>query len=257
LAATAQLRIQHDIEAKAREGPKPDLGPRTSDMTIGEALFEIEENMMSDKFWVDLGQGVFHARQALMKDNQDGRIEAEQNLKAVSEQILKVKFYFEAERAVIENIRSLLAGEDPVTVDTPLKGTRSTQSEGHQYKSESEKKRGQELIKLGEKAKKESAKAAQGPFEFEEVENQCAVTVTIKVPAATQKSDVQVVMKPNSLKVVVQGHEVQPAVIDGTLSGAIDVEESGWALEGKDEGRKVTLELEKTMGGFMWHQLLK
>jgi len=255
-AAAAQLRIQHDIDAKAREGPKPAPGTRTQDMNIGEALFEIEENMMSEKFWVDLGQNVYHVRLAIGEETQDGRMRADELLQAISKSIDKCHMYWKEEQVVLEKIRKLLLAEDPVTLQTPVNGVRSTLSGGGQgYLSESQKKRGKELIKQGEKIKKEYAK--QGAFDFEEIEYQTMVTVTIKVPAETQKGDVKVVMKEDSLKVVVKTHEVQPAVIDGTLCGKIDLEESSWSLEGEGEKRKVFVELEKKMGGFMWYQLLK
>ncbi|CAE7391021.1 unnamed protein product [Symbiodinium sp. CCMP2456] len=131
--ATAALRIEHDIEAKAREGPKVDPGPRTSDMTVGEALQEIEDNMMSEKFWVDLGQGVFETRKALEQNSEEGRKKADACLKEVSDQIKDLQsMYFANERNVIEQIRSLFEREEAVTLGTCLAGVRTTRSEGVQ-----------------------------------------------------------------------------------------------------------------------------
>eukprot|EP00440_Ansanella_granifera_P053813 gb/GFBE01058336.1/.p1 GENE.gb/GFBE01058336.1/~~gb/GFBE01058336.1/.p1 ORF type:complete len:267 (+),score=89.51 gb/GFBE01058336.1/:1-801(+) len=254
--ATAQLRIQHDIEAKAREGPRVDPGPRDSDMTVGEALLEIEDNMMSDKFWVDLGQGVLRARQALQGEEKDGQTKAAEYLKEVSDQILALdQMYFAGERKVIDQIRDLFEKEEPVSLSMPLSGVRTTRSEGQEYSSNQDK-RFKELAKLGKEVIDKQEKQS-GPWEFIEVKNEIVITVNIKVPPSTSKGDVTVNFHPSKLKVVVKGHEVQPAVIDGEMTGEIDVEASGWNLEGKDDDRRLVLELEKTMGGFMWYQLMK
>mmetsp|Transcript_140503 Transcript_140503/g.199160 ORF Transcript_140503/g.199160 Transcript_140503/m.199160 type:complete len:264 (-) Transcript_140503:33-824(-) len=252
--ATAALRIEHDIEAKAREGPKVDPGPRTSDMTVGEALQEIEDNMMSEKFWVDLGQGVFETRKALEQNSEEGRKKAEACLKEVSDQIKDLQsMYFANERNVIEQIRSLFEREEAVTLGTCLAGVRTTRSEGQETGKQEHRAKG--LQQAGSEVIHQQHKK-QGPWTFHEVNNKSEVTVEIEVPPSTQKADITVKMQPTRLLVDVKGHEMRP-VIDGNLSGEIDVEGSSWTLEGKDGGRKLVLELEKTMGGFLWHKLLK
>ncbi|CAE7748398.1 unnamed protein product [Symbiodinium sp. CCMP2592] len=154
--ATAALRIEHDIEAKAREGPKVDPGPRTSDMTVGEALQEIEDNMMSEKFWVDLGQGVFQTRKALEETSEEGRKKAEACLKEVSDQIKDLQsMYFANERNVIEQIRSLFEREEAVTLGTSLAGVRTTRSEGVQLS-------GRSRSSWGARPEAKKAHAAQG-----------------------------------------------------------------------------------------------
>jgi len=260
LAATAALRFEHDAKVRQAQGPKLDSNFGKQDLTVGEALFEIEDNMLSDKFWAELGQALFNARQCIEKKTQEGRTEAVLKIKSVTEQVSKIEsMYWANERSILDNILALLEGDDKenVTVDTVISGVRTTKSDGQAY-NQAASKRGKEFMQLGKEAlEKKKQEAAQGPWTFEEHLDQMDVTVTIPVPAATQKSDVKVVCKDTSLLVKVEGHELQPAVIDGELSAAVQPDSLGWTLEGKDEKRKLVMELDKKMGGFMWGQLLK
>ncbi|CAE8589859.1 unnamed protein product [Polarella glacialis] len=258
LAMCASLRAEHDIAAKARDGPAPEEAERTTDMTVGDALLQIENTMMGDKFWVDMARGVSRTRKALELNTEEGRSQAAGFLTELSDMILGLKMYFEAERNVIDFIRGLLRSEADCSNNTVLPGVRSTRSEGQTQleASDSQQRRAQELAQLG------AGVCHQYPmrndsFQFTEVLNKQEVTVIVRVPPETAKSDVKVRFLPNSLRIQVQGHEVQPAVIDGELSGAIDVEASNWSLEGSGPDRRVVLDMEKTMGGFMWNTLLK
>eukprot|EP00930_Biecheleria_cincta_P070336 TRINITY_DN57977_c0_g1_i1.p1 TRINITY_DN57977_c0_g1~~TRINITY_DN57977_c0_g1_i1.p1 ORF type:complete len:296 (+),score=85.64 TRINITY_DN57977_c0_g1_i1:84-890(+) len=260
LAATAALRFEHDAKARQAQGPRPESNFGKRDLTVGEALFEMEENMLSDKFWAELGQSVFHARQGIQKKTEEGRTEAIEKLKSVAEQIRKIEgLYWANERSVIDKVLALLeaGGEEPVTEETLLGGVRTTVSEGQSY-SQSQSKRGKDFMQLGKDVLEQQKKAAaQGPWEFEEILDQMDVTVTIKVPASTQKSDVKVVCTDTQLLVKVAGHELQPSVIDGELAAAVQPDSFSWTLEGKDEKRKLVIVMDKKMGGFMWGQLLK
>ncbi|CAE7690762.1 unnamed protein product [Symbiodinium pilosum] len=203
--ATAALRIQHDLEAKAREGPKADPGPRTSDMTVGEALQEIEDNMMSEKFWVDLGQGIFETRQALQQNSEAGQKKAAACLKEVSDQIQDLQsMYFANERNVIEQIRRMFESKEPVTLERHLTGVRTTRSEGQetgkqQHRAKGLQQAGSEII--------HQQQTKQGPWNFHEVSNKSEITVEVQVPPSTQKSDITVKMQPSRLVVNVRGHE--------------------------------------------------
>lgn len=258
LAATAALRFEHDAKARQAQGPRPESNFGKRDLTIGEALYEMEENMLSDKFWAELGQAVFHARQAIQKKTEEGRAEAIQKLKAVADEIRKIEgLYWANERSVIDKVLALLeaGGEEAVTEETVITGVRDTKSEGQNY-SQAHSKRGKEFMQLGKEVL-EKQKEAQGPWKFEEILDHMDVTVTIKVPASTQKSDVKVVCTDTKLLVKVAGHELQPSVIDGELSAAVQPDSVSWTLEGKEEGRNLVIVADKKMGGFMWGQLLK
>lgn len=262
IRAAVGLRAQHDIEARARDGP-PSASKelRTTDMTVGEALEEIVDTMRSDKFWLELAEPVAQARTALAEGDEDGRKRAAKLLTAARDQITELRHYFAAEQQVIGRIISLL-GEASVAsnevLGTVLSGVRTTISEGQatSQASAEQRAREQELSRLGADVLKQFPMNTD-PWEFREVQNECQVTVTITVPAATKTGDVTVRIKPDSLLVAVKGHEAQPAIIDGRLAGPVEVEASGWSLEGSGDSRRLVLELEKRMGGLVWRQLLK
>jgi len=264
LRATAGLRAQQKAEARKRDGPT-NIAPRTSDMTVGDAIAEILDTFESDAFWADLGGNAMVARDAIAQGTADGRELAVQNLRKLSGQITELHHYFKAEQQVLDNIIGLLTdeGASSVTLDTVLTGVRTTSSEEDKTlraKMDSEENK----ARLKNLAKPVVGKQVQGPtitevdpWVFEEIMDRQEVTVTVPVPAATARSDVDVCIQATSLRIAVKGHSIQPAVLDGELTGAVDLEASSWSLEGSGDKRRVVLELEKKMGGFMWDRLLK
>jgi len=224
----------------------------------------------SDGFWADLGGDVLTARDAIEEGTADGRERAVKALGKLSNQITVLKVYFQAEQKVLERIVGLLTGEDAesVTLDTVLAGVRTTSSE--EDKAVRARKESQEqkdiLKKLSAPVRgkqfdgsgNEAVKIEElDPWTFEEVLNEIAVTVTVPVPAETKRSDVDVCIEAATLRIAVKGHSIQPTIVDGELSGAVDPEASAWSIEGSGEKRRVVVELEKKMGGFMWTRLLK
>jgi len=266
LRAAAGLRAQHTAEARRRDGPPAEVAPRTSDMTVADAIAEILSTFESDGFWADLGGNAMMARDELKKGTAEGHEVAARELRRLSEQISELKHYFKAEQQVLDKIIGVLTGEggSSVTLDTALAGVRTTSSE--EDKAARAMKDTQEHKDMLNKLAKPVLKSFEGseptitevdPWVFEEVLNEIAVTVTVAVPAETKKSDVDVCIQATSLRIAVKGHSSQPTVVDGELTGAIDPESSSWSLEGSGEKRRVVVELEKKMGGFMWDKLLK
>lgn len=246
---TAQLRAQ--AGAKEKLALQKELGPRTTEMTLGEALDEIMTTMQADKFWVDLAKPVSAAREALAKGaTKDSRKHAAELLRATIKQVIELKHYFQVEQHILESAAALLedaAGE--ASLETPLTGVKTTRSP----ETEAALAKGVEE----ENAKRDKAiKATEGPWEFIEITDKTEVTVNFPVPADTKKADIEVTFRDSSLTVKVTGHQLQPAVVDGELAGKIDPDACAWTLEGTGAGRKLVLELEKTMGGLMWTRLL-
>lgn len=246
---TAQLRAQAGAKEKLRL--QETLGPRTTDMTLGEALDEIVTTMQADKFWVDLAKPVVAAKEALEAEvSVATRQRAAELIRACIKQIIELKHYFQAEQQVLETAAATLDDESQeVGLDSSLPGvktTRSPETEAALAKgSEDQHKREDKAIK-----------AAEGPWEFIETDNKTEITVNFPVPASTRPADIEVVFRASSLKVAVKGHERQPAIVDGEIAGKIDPDSCAWTLEGAGEGRRLVLELEKTMGGIIWGRLL-
>ena len=59
----------------------------------------------------------------------------------------------------------------------------------------------------------------------------CELTVTVPVLGATTPGDVCVNFGRRALTVSVWGHALQPAVIEGALPHAVDVDACAWHLE--------------------------
>lgn len=266
LAAAAHLRDQSIAEEEAKEFQDSPMtlpaGPREQDMTLGEAMAEIIATMKSDKFYAELARPVVSARLELKKDTAEGVEAAEKLLRELVDEMgsFKEMNMFEGEKKVLRDIIKVLSERSPaLSLDTVLADVRTTRSSGHGATAEHLKNKGAcgDVGKMAQKVLKEQQKRDQGPWDFSETLNEVQVTVTIKVPAATAPKDVKCTFKPESLKVVIAGHELQPTVIDGELTGKIDPESSEWHLDGSGENRKLVLDLEKKMGGFEWKQLLK
>lgn len=249
LTYTAQLRAQ--AGAKEKLALQKELGPRTTDMPLGEALDEIVTTMQSDKFWVDLAKPVFAAREALAKKaDKDSRQRAAELLRTSIQQVVDLKHYFQVEQKVLEAAATLLEDESrEATLDTPLAGVHTTRSPD----TEAALAKG---VEEENKKRDKAIKATEGPWEFIETQDKTEVTVNFPVPEGTRKEDVKVTFRESSLVVRVNGHESQPTVVDAELAGKIDPDSCGWTLEGSGSGRKLVLEMEKLMGGLMWNRLL-
>jgi len=77
------------------------------------------------------------------------------------------------------------------------------------------------------------------------------VYVCILVVPGTCSKDIHVSIKPNSLKVVINGQ----AVIDGKLYAAVIEDESTWTLEDKKQIRLLLTKVNRTAGA-VWRSLL-
>uniref|UniRef100_A0A7S0F9K8 CS domain-containing protein n=1 Tax=Pyrodinium bahamense TaxID=73915 RepID=A0A7S0F9K8_9DINO len=257
LMATSALRA----EARAAEMASGELPPKPpgSALTVGGALSEMVATMQSDKFWADLAVPLESAQAAIEAGTDAERERAVVVLKDLQDQLEELKkgkvTMFVKEKEVLSRIIALLSesAPAPVTLDTVLEGLQYERTSGHGSSAPiSEKSR--ELAKKGAEVIKNFP---MDPWLFKEVQNQVEVTVSIRVPPDTKKEDVKVSIQPLSLRVTVRGHERQPHVINGELSGPIDVDGSGWHLDGSGDNRNVVIDLEKQMGGITWHRLLK
>mmetsp|Transcript_25175 Transcript_25175/g.54769 ORF Transcript_25175/g.54769 Transcript_25175/m.54769 type:complete len:263 (-) Transcript_25175:40-828(-) len=249
LTYSAQIRAKEIAKEKVAE--RQAKGPREEDMTIGEALEEISTTMQTDKFWGDMAKPLIVAI-ATLKDGSDAdqRTKAAKAVRDCIEQIENVKHYFQTEQPILEQIAGLLEDDSQSgTLETKLLGVKTTWSP----ETEAALAKG-----IDDSAGKEqrAMDAAEGPWTFTETPNKQEISVSIPVPPDTQKGDVKVVFGATTLKVSVKGHERQPFVIDGTLAGAVDLDSCSWVLEGNGEKRKLTLDMDKTMGGLMWNRLL-
>lgn len=249
---TAQLRAHSS--AKEKLEMQTGMGPSLTEMTIGEALEEITTTMQSDKFWVDLARPLLFAREKLQAGvTAASRKIAAESVRLCMKQIDTVQHYFHLEKTVLESMAVALEDETrEVDLESPLGGvktTRSPETLAVLAKTEEENEKDREK-------RNKTMQANEGPWEFQEEVDKSEVSVTIKVPAATKPADVQVEFKPGSLKVAVKGHACQPTILDSELAGKIDPESCAWTLEGSGDGRKLCLEMDKTMGGLMWNRLL-
>jgi len=85
------------------------------------------------------------------------------------------------------------------------------------------------------------------------------ITVKVLVPAGTKAKDVKVVFKPLSMSAkVTTMADGKQSVIDGSLGGKIDCDESTWSLKDATDGRELTITLVKDEGmRGQWHQFLQ
>lgn len=90
-----------------------------------------------------------------------------------------------------------------------------------------------------------------GRFDQEPHSSDCCMTLT--VPASTSSSDVTVVIKRDFLSVHVKGHEKQPHVLYGYLSGNVEVDACAWTLEGGE----LVINLEKESDHPCWPRLMR
>lgn len=258
--AAMYLRAEHDAHARVRDGVQVERGPRDSDMTVGEALDEIVSTMRGDKFWMELADAIANVKQALVTDDEEGRSTAVGYLKNIQKEMAGLQqHWFAQEQVVLGQILGLLEGKDgsKVSSDMVLCGVRTTMSPGQAEASENRRQRekAQEMAKLAGPVLEQFQPLL--PYDFLEIQNECQIRVTIKVPPSTASSDCKVKIQRDHLTVAVKGHEVQPAIIDGDLAGRLDVEACGWNVEGKGEDRRLVLELEKEMGGLQWRKLVR
>lgn len=268
-------------EARAKElqeSGKAEEKERDTDMTMSEALEQISITFESDKFFADLAQPLFACRNILEKGEGNARSKAAAELGSLVDQISRMEELklFLNEKQVLEGIIKELVNDstDSVTLSTVLAGVRSTKSaNAGQNLTEEDRKRikyamdkhnkktpkPEEIASMleAEKKKKAQEDAEKDSWEMKEVENQPEFTVIVKVPAATKASDCKVQFKADTLCVSVKGHEKQPYVIKGDLKANVDPDACAWTLDGSGDGRKLVLDMEKKMGGFMWHRLLK
>ena len=92
---------------------------------------------------------------------------------------------------------------------------------------------------------------------FDQEPNSTECTVTIPVPAATTRDDVDVIIKRDFISVKVKGHAKQPFVVYGSLRGNVEVGACAWTLDGtSDADRAVVVNLEKESSHPCWKKLL-
>lgn len=254
--ACAALRAEHNAQNVKAE--LESTAPRTVDMTVREALQEMSMTMLSDKFWSDFAEPLKRAVDTLENDTgASGYQRAMELLDEVHGQLSGLPGMFEGETGVLSRILALLRAESSGLLDYRLPGVKSTKSAGHVESNTAERQmKAAELQRLAAPIMHQFP-MSNDPWEFEEVMNQVEITVTIPVPAGTAGKDIQVKFRPDTLFVSVAGHETQPVIIDGELAGAVDPEACNWSLDGSGDKRKLVLDMEKTMGGLMWHGLLK
>jgi len=77
------------------------------------------------------------------------------------------------------------------------------------------------------------------------------VYVCIQVPSGSRARDLSVLIKPHTLKVIVQGK----VVIDGKLHAPIIEDDSTWTLEDKTQIRILLTKVDRTAGA-VWRSLL-
>lgn len=278
-AAASMFRAE--ARAKELKERKDEPEERDTDMSVSEALEQMSITFESDKFFAPLAEPLFACRNLLVEGAGKAKKNAAAELGTLVEQInnLKELNLFESEQQVLMTIIKGLLDEagDPLTLSTVLPGVRSTKSAmSGQPKSEEEIKKIKAAMERIEKMKKKApaptaediadsmkkerekqAAKSQDPWEFKEFKNEPEFNVTIKVPAATKTSDCKVKFQASTLQVSVKGHACQPYVINGEMMERVDPEACSWTLDGSGDGRKLCLEMEKKMGGFMWNRLMK
>jgi len=87
------------------------------------------------------------------------------------------------------------------------------------------------------------------PYELTQTRQRYELTITIPVPPKTRAADVRVSVKAKTLRVMINGHPLNP-VIEGDLFREIyRTDSSGgdgdWHLEGEFESRRVVIDLDK------------
>merc|ERR1712217_93660 len=208
-------------------------------------ISEISLTVQSDKFYADMGIPMENAHAAISLGTEDGRRDTCKYLTHVTAQFDKINM-FAKEKGLLNTIIKMLEEGAEVTKDTPMPGVKydhATELEnancGYPGASKEATKKMKDALKTG----------SEGPFEFKETTDLQEVTVSVRVPLDTKKEDISVQFGKTTLRVAVRGHAMQPHVIDGTLTGAIDLDSAGWHLDVSADGRKLVLDMEKTMGG--------
>jgi len=104
--------------------------------------------------------------------------------------------------------------------------------------------------KGGKAAAEEDAGAEKDENGYKWSQNGDEVQITFKLEESTTKKDVKVAFKSKTLAVAVSGK----SLLDGSLSGEVDVEECTWCLAGSGSELQVMLTKNNTTG---WKTLLK
>lgn len=264
-------------EARAKELKEANKGnedekERDTDMSVSEAMEQMSVTFESDKFFADLATPLFACRNLLESGEADAQSKAAAELGTLVHQISNMEELklFLNEKKVLEEIIKGLVNSGPLTLSTVLAGVRSTKTaQNTRALSEEDKKRIKEAMDKHNKklpspdeiaasivAEKKAA-AKEDLWKFEEFKDQPEFRVTIVVPAETKTSHCKVKFKADTLCVSVTGHASQPYVINGDLLEKVDPDACSWTLDGSGDGRKLVLEMEKKMGGFMWNRLMK
>eukprot|EP00746_Dinoflagellata_sp_MGD_P082465 gnl/MRDRNA2_/MRDRNA2_32745_c0_seq1.p1 gnl/MRDRNA2_/MRDRNA2_32745_c0~~gnl/MRDRNA2_/MRDRNA2_32745_c0_seq1.p1 ORF type:complete len:288 (+),score=73.38 gnl/MRDRNA2_/MRDRNA2_32745_c0_seq1:110-973(+) len=273
MMAAASLYRQEARAKELKEANKnEEETERDTDMSVSEALEQISVTFESDKFFADLATPLFACRNILESGEADAQSKAAAELGTLVDQISRMAELklFLNEQKVLEDIIKGLVSSDPLTLSTVLTGVRSTKTpQSTRALSEEDKKRIKEAMDKHNKKipsadeiaasieKEKKAQAKETLWNFEEFKNQPEFRVTIKVPAETKTSHCKVKFKADVLCVSIDGHASQPYVINGKLLEKVDPDACSWTLDGSGDGRKLVLEMEKKMGGFMWNRLMK
>jgi hypothetical protein len=274
-AAASMVRPEARAKELQKAGKNEEPDERDTDMTVSEAVEQMSITFESDKFFADLAQPLFSCRNILDAGEADAQSKAAAELGSLVHQISRMqelKLFLNEQKVLEDIIKGLINDSgDPLTLSTVLPGVRSTKSpQSSRNLSEEEKKKIQEAMDKHNKkvptaeeiaasieAEKKRKAKKEDPWDFEEFKNQPEFRVIIKVPAATKKADCKVTFKADSLSVSVAGHESQPYIMNGELLEKVDPDACSWTIDGSGDGRKLVLEMEKKMGGFMWNRLMK
>jgi HSP20 family molecular chaperone IbpA len=228
--------------------------------TIEDALFSVSAECKADQFWADMGKpadvAVVKFRESERAQNEEAASAARNDgllcLKHLAEQMQAASDagLFKAEARMAKLILDMMEGDPSLTMSSSLT---AVAAKAHAAQAQGVDARKQMQASLSaEHGKLDSLKAAMMPYAFIQTQDEPEMEVSIAVPAATSSKDVRVEVTRSSLLVSVEGHQLQPHVVNGRFLHEVDANASGWHLEGTGEKRQLIIDLEKASAGLDW-----
>ena len=260
----------------------PLAGPPLSDALL-QRLKGICAEMRSDSFWRDLASPIQAALNALRDEAEsfdsisakEYRKSALQSLEGAATQLSEAakNNLFVAELEVVRAALAQLKGEDGKEAgaeQAALTQLDSSAAARVEMQASSEQTAVMKALQAKQAADKGVAPPApvktapasgpiafvapSPPFNWEQDDDGC-VSVSVAVPAETEKKDVSVTFKPKHLIVSIRGHPSTP-VIDSDLLYVVQSDSCSWGLEGSGAKRRLCINLEKVDAGETWGALL-
>uniref|UniRef100_A0A6V4G6C6 CS domain-containing protein n=1 Tax=Prymnesium polylepis TaxID=72548 RepID=A0A6V4G6C6_9EUKA len=248
---------RHDSLVKTQDKPL---------RSVLDALGACTEEYKRDRFWADLAKPIDKAIEKLREEEAElaaGEYDKAAEARKVAMMLLEhhdeqmqaaaaAGHLFVNESKMVKMVHDAFKWDGTLTLASPLnsmaQATMAMQKEGakeRQYHAQNNQDR------------LEKVRSAMKPYTFEHTADHQEMTVKVPVPPATASRDVKCKVTRDTIRVSVQGHAKQPAVIDGKLQHPVDPEAFDWHLEGKGEERTLVLDLEKVSGGIDWYDLLQ